>query len=151
MLGRDQQLRTQIYQLLDAVLFGLAFWFAHALRSNFPDNFLWIHWHDIEPFEKFKWLLLLVVPGAPLILESQGFYSRPFSCPRYLTAWILFKSCVLITVSMIIVMFFCKVFSLARAVPILFGLIGFVAVYAKEELLRFGFQSRFAQAQMKRR
>ena len=151
MLGRDQQLRTQIYQLLDAVLFALAFWVAHWCRSHWPEGFLWWHWFPIDPFDKFKWLLLLIIPGAPLVLESQGFYQRPFAGSRYTTAWILFKSCLLITIGVILVMFFFKMFSLARAVPILFGALAFLAVYAKEELLRLGYKSKFAQAQMKRR
>ena len=151
MLGRDKQLRTQVYQLLDAVLFALAFWIAHWARSSWPSGFFWWHWDPIDPFEKFKWLLLIIVPGAPLVLEAQGFYQRPFSCPRRTTAWILFKSCGFITIGVILVMFFFKMFSLARAVPILFGVIGFILVYLKEEILRFGFRSRFAQSQMKKR
>jgi len=137
--------------MLDAVLFGLAFWLAHVCRSTWPEEFLWMHWFPIDPFEKFKWLLLLIIPGSPLVLEAQGYYARPFACPRSTTAWILFKSCVLITMGVILVMFFFKMFSLARAVPILFGFIGFVAVYAKEELLRLGFKSQFARTQMKKR
>src|SRR5438093_9784416 len=151
MLRRDQQLRTQIYQLMDAVLFALAFWLAHVARSTWPAEFLWVRWDPIDAFEKFKWLLLIVIPGAPLILESQGYYSRPFTCARSTTAWILFKSCVLITIGIILVMFFFKMFSLARAVPILFGALGFSIIYLKEELLHLGYKSRFAQSQLKRR
>lgn len=151
MLGRDQQLRTTVYQLVDAILFALAFWLAHACRSNWPENFLLLHWDPIEPFEKFKWLLLIVVPGAPLVLESQGFYQRPLSCSRATTAWMLFKGCALMTMGVILVMFFFKMFSLARAVPILFGLLGFIVVYLKEELLRLSYKSRFARSELNRR
>lgn len=150
MLGRDKQLRTQILQLLDAVLFALAFWLAHLCRANWPEGFLWLHWDPIGGFDKFKWLLLIIIPGSPLVLEAQGYYQRPVSCPRYTTAWILFKSCALITMGVILVMFFFKMFSLARAVPILFGAIGFVLIFLKEELLRVIFKSRFAQSQLKR-
>lgn len=151
MLGRDRQLRTQLLQLLDAVLFALAFWMAHLCRFTWPEGFLWLHWDPIDGFEKFKWLLLLVIPGAPLVLEAQGFYQRPFGSSRSTMAWILFKSCVLISVGVILVMFFFKLFSLARAVPILFGGIGFVFIFLKEELLRLVFKSRFAQSQLQRR
>src|SRR5438552_13311920 len=151
MLRRDQQLRTQIYQLLDAVLFALAFWLAHLFRSTWPPGFFWWHWEPIDPFENFKWLLLLIVPGAPLILESQGFYARPLFCPRSATAWILFKSCALITIGVVMVMFLFKMFTLARAVPILFGFLAFGIVYLKEELLRLGYKSKFAQSQLKTR
>src|SRR5439155_27132737 len=112
MLGRDQQLRTQIYQLLDAILFALAFWLAHFYRATWPSDFLWLHWDPIDPFERFNWLLLIVIPAGPLTLEAQGFYRRPYSAPRYVTAWLLFKSSVLITIGIILVMFFFKMFTL---------------------------------------
>jgi len=151
MLGRDQQLRTQIHQMLDAVLFALAFWLAHLCRSTWPTGFFWWHWEPIDSFDSFKWLLLLIIPGAPLVLESQGFYQRPLCWSRFSTAWILFKCCFLITIGVIVVMFLFKMFNLARAVPILFGVLSFILVYIKEELLRIGFKSKFAQSQFKRR
>jgi len=151
MLGRDQQLRTQVYQLVDAVLFGLAFWLAHLCRSTWPAEFLWFHWDPIEAFDRFKWLLLIVIPGAPLVLEAQGFYQRSLLCSRSTTAWMLFKGCAVITIGIILVMFFFKMFSLARAVPILFGALGFAFVYVKEELFRITYRSQFAQSQLKRR
>src|ERR1700730_13424719 len=119
MLGRAQQLRTQIFQLLDAVLFALAFWVAYLWRSTWAPEFLWWHWDPIGSFDKLKWFLLLIIPGAPMVLEAHGFYQRPFSCPRASTAWILFKSCVLITIAVILVMFLFRMSTLARAVPIL--------------------------------
>jgi len=151
MLGRDQQLRTQVLQLLDAVLFALAFWLAHLCRSSWPENFLWLHWDPIDEFDKFKWLLLLVIFGGPLVLEAQGFYQRPFSAPRYTTAWLLFKGCVLLTMGVIIVMFFFKIFNLARAVPVLFGGISFVLISLRGELIILLFKSRFARSQINRR
>ena len=151
MLGRDQQLRTQFFQLLDAVLFAMALWIAHLWRSTWPAEFLWWHWDPIGPFDKFKWLLLLIIPGAPTVLEAQGLYQRPFSGPRRSTAWILCKSCVMITVAVILVMFLFRMYSLARSVPILFGAISFSLVYAKDELLRLVYKSKFAQSQLKRR
>jgi len=120
------------------------------IRSTWPEDFLWMHWFSIDPFEKFKWLLLLIIPGAPLVLEAQGYYARPFACfpldHRLDSAQelrndyrgshfghVTFPRCSA---------------SLAPS-PILFGFIGFLAVYLKEELLRLGFKSQFAQSQMK--
>src|SRR6266508_4077581 len=148
MLRRAQQLRTQIYQLKDAALFMLALLLAHWLRSNLSLDIL--ENHPVEPFEQFAWLYLIIFPGAPLVLESQGFYKRPLFCPRQLTAWLLFKSCVLVAVGVILVMFFFKM-GLARSVIILFGGISFVLVFLSEELLRLAFKSKFAQSQLKRR
>ena len=65
MLRRDQQLRTQVYQLKDAFIFMLALWLAHSCRAylNLQDLVGWVPYvggflrHmqtvEIEPFEKF--------------------------------------------------------------------------------------------------
>jgi exopolysaccharide biosynthesis polyprenyl glycosylphosphotransferase len=147
MLRRDKQLRTQIYQLKDAVIFVVALWLAHFIRNS--QNFSFLE-RQIESFDQFVWLFLIIIPGVPLILESQGFYNRPLFCKRRQTAWILFKSCALATIGIIFVMFLFKS-SLSRAVIILFGTISFLLMMLKEELLQWGYRSRFAQLQMRRR
>lgn len=103
MLRRAQQVRTQIYQLKDATLFMLALWLGHIFRSYFN-----LPGREVEPFEQFAWLYLIIFPGVPLILEAQGFYKRPLFCPRFTTAWLLFKGSVFITVGVILVMFLFK-------------------------------------------
>src|ERR1051325_7466659 len=40
MLRRDQQLRTQIQQLLDAALFAISLWLAHLWRESWAPYFL---------------------------------------------------------------------------------------------------------------
>jgi exopolysaccharide biosynthesis polyprenyl glycosylphosphotransferase len=162
MLGRDRQLRTQVFQLKDAFMFMLALGVAHYLRSSFRLETLvgWLPWigHglekmlsvEIEPFAQFAWLFLLILPGGPLVLESQGFYNRPIFCSRYTTAWILLKSCTVVVLGVILVMFPFKA-TLSRAVIILFGPISFSLLFLSEELMRLGFKSRFGQSQLKKR
>jgi exopolysaccharide biosynthesis polyprenyl glycosylphosphotransferase len=148
MLRRERQLRTQIYQAKDAVLFGLALFLAWVVRQNLP-----LEWFDgrlAQPFGQFAWLYLIIVPGAPLVLELQGFYQRPLFCPRPVTAWILLKSCTLITLGVIAVLFLFQM-TLARLVIIFFGVISFVLMYASEELLLLGYHSKFGQLQLKKR
>src|SRR5262245_59401812 len=135
MLRRDRQLRTQVFQLKDAALFALALWLAHLFRDYVTGDFLGRVFEPIEPFEKFVWLYLIIIPGVPLVLESQGFYQRPLLDSRRETAWILLKSCVLITVGVILVMFLFKE-TLARGVIVLFGLVSFLLVFLHEEILR---------------
>ena len=72
MLRGNQQFRTQVHQWKDALLFGFALWLTHRI---------WQPWHpvffeerSIESFDRFVWLLLIIIPGAPLILESVGYH-----------------------------------------------------------------------------
>ena len=148
MLRRDRQLRTQIFQLLDAALFALGLWLAHLIRDHWQPPLIDVR--TIEPFSAFVWLYLIIIPGVPLILESQGFYSRPLFCKRSSTVWILLKSCFLITFGIIFVMFFLKL-TLARAVISFFGVISFALMMIKEELMRLVYKSKFANIQFKRR
>src|SRR6266542_261767 len=150
MLRRDRQLRTQIYQLKDAGLFALGLWLAHFVRYHAPAELLWWPFDPIDTFDKFVWLFLIIIPGVPLVLESQGFYQRPLFASRRETAWTLFKGCLLTTVSVVLVMFLFRR-NLARGVIGLFGTISFGLVFLSEELLRLAYKSRFGELQLKKR
>jgi len=139
----------QISQLRDAALFAVALWIAHQFRAEwFPDWFP--KGASAEPFKDFAWLYLLIIPGAPIVLESLGFYQRPLLAPRQQTIWTLLKGCSLITLAIILVMFFFKL-GLARAVIMLFWPISFVLIYVSDELMRWFYRSRYAQMQLNKR
>ena len=153
MLRRAQQIRTQIHQLVDACLFAASFWIAFSLR----DNAAIIAWLNLPPIpevtydsDKLIWLYVALIPAAPLILESQGFYSRPPLGSRFTILWPLFKGCLIATFGMVLAMYALH-FVTPRVMMVFFGLISFGLVYAKEELVRGVMRSRMAQAQSKRR
>jgi len=149
MLHRDRQVHRQVHQVLDAVLFALSFWLAYQLRanSNVIDLF---NLKVIHPFEAYKWLYLLLIPAAPLILEAQGFYQRPLFCSRRSTAWMLLKGCLLTSLVLILALFLSRAV-VARGVVICFGFVSFGVVFAKEELLRWARRSKVAREQYRRR
>src|SRR5258708_7577187 len=149
MLRRHRQIRMQIHQLMDACLFAVSFWLAYILRSN-PELTALFRLDPIGHFESFVWLYLILIPAAPLVLESQGFYNRPLLCPRPATLWPLFKGCLFTTVALTLVLFFFRLY-LARWVLIWFGGISFILVFVKEELLRVAFKSGLGQSQYRRR
>jgi exopolysaccharide biosynthesis polyprenyl glycosylphosphotransferase len=151
MLRRDRQIRMQIHQLLDAILFAVAFWLAYKLRAN-PDiiDLFGLQVWDV-PFDAYVGLYLILIPAAPVLLEGQGFYGRAPFCSRRLTAWMLFKGCFFTTLVVVLTMFFFKMPPVSRGVVIWFGFISFVLVFIKEELVRWAAGSKMAQAQYRRR
>lgn len=149
MLRRDRQIRMQIHQLLDACLFAISFWLAYVLRSN-PEIIDLFGLPPVNPFEDYVWLYLLVIPVAPLVLESQAFYTRPALGARRTTVWQLSKACLIIVLGLILVAFFFKM-TIARAVIVWFGFTSFFLVSIKEELLRLLFKSQLGQAQYLKR
>ncbi|MFO1500851.1 MAG: sugar transferase [Verrucomicrobiota bacterium] len=150
MLRRQRKVRTQFYRLLDASLFAVSFWLAHLLRADNATLAKLGGPVSIGAFSDYAWLLLIIVPASPLLLEIHGFYNRPLIASRRRTAWQLFRSCLLTVFVMIVLTFFFKR-ELARAVIILFGLISFGLVMAKEELARRWAESKVAQAQLRKR
>jgi exopolysaccharide biosynthesis polyprenyl glycosylphosphotransferase len=153
MLRRARQIRTQVHQLLDACVFATSFWIAYALRSDpivvsllklpvIPDATL--------DAEKLIWLYAALIPAAPLILESQGFYNRPPLASRLATMWPLFKGCLITTLGLVLAMYALH-FVTPRVMMVFFGVISFSLVYAKEEVVRWVLHSRMGQAQSKRR
>ena len=151
MLRRDRQIRMQIHQLMDACLFAVSFWLAYKLRANLDviDLFDLVPWN--MPFEAYVGLYLILIPGAPLILEGQGFYARPPFCSRRTTAWMLFKGCFFTTLGLVLTMYLFKIPPVARGVVVWFGFISFGLVFLKEELLRWAASTKMAQAQYRRR
>jgi len=150
MLRRDRVIRMQVHELMDACLFMVSFWLAYVVRSDKTViDFFNLHEISLEAFDRYLWLYL-VIPAAPLILETQGFYNRPLLCSRRTTAWLLFKGCLITTLGLILVLFFLRT-EIARGVIVLFGFISFALVLAKEELIARGFTSKLARAQYRRR
>src|SRR5256885_2204349 len=149
MLRRNRQIRMQIHQLLDACLFALSFWLAYVFRSNLDIVDLF-NLPPVNPLEDYVWLYLVLIPAGAIILEAQGFYTRPMLCSRRTTAWQLSKACLITVLGLILVAFFFKMV-VARSVIVWFGFISFALVMIKEELLRVAFQSDVAKAQYLKR
>jgi exopolysaccharide biosynthesis polyprenyl glycosylphosphotransferase len=151
MLQRDRQIRTKIQQLADACLFGFSFWVAFALRVN-PQIIAWLNLDPIphDLFNKVLWLYFILIPVAPLVLESQGFYDHPVLCPRRDILWPLFKGCSITTILLVLLMYAFRFVS-PRVVMAFFGCISFSLVCLKEEFVRWALRSKFAQLQYKRR
>ncbi len=74
MTGRKQEFNLQIYQITDAILLAFAFWAAYFLRQ------LGQYWFDLEPiglFAESQWMIFIIMPFGPILLELQGFYTHP--------------------------------------------------------------------------
>src|SRR5262245_20486117 len=118
MLRGQRHIRTQVQKLSDAMLFGVSLWLAHWIRSDNPSLAVFGGTHEIGKFGEYAWLLLLIVPFSPLVLEIHGFYSRPLLASRRRTAWQLLRGCAVSVVLVILAVFLSKQ-ELSRGVIIL--------------------------------
>ena len=160
MLRRQRQLRLHILQFLDGALCALSLWVAHFLRYQLSLHYagqrlgvagLRFLVDPIQPFFQGYFLLFLVIiPLAPLILESQGFYKRRIVGQHAEMLWQLAKACTVNTVGLILVLYAVHI-EVARGVIVLFGALSFVMIAVKEELLRLLYRTKFGQSQLRRR
>jgi exopolysaccharide biosynthesis polyprenyl glycosylphosphotransferase len=150
MLRRQKEIRAQVHKLVDAVLFGLALWLAHYIRTNFFKVAVFGGTPEIQPFSSFLWLFPIIIAITPFLLETQGFYSRPILARRRMIAWQLARACALAMIAAISLLFLSKE-NPARSVIMLFGPVSFCLVYFKEEVMRQWLQSKLGQSQMVRR
>jgi len=129
---RRHEINLQFNQFVDAILLGIVFWFAHLIRFHqliILDN-LW----TIDGFEKFVWILAVIMPFGPFLLEMQGFYNYPlektvWKSLRQMTAagfwlFILLGSAVI----------FLRLDVPSRSVLILFGLMAPLVLLLRERL-----------------
>lgn len=80
MLGRKQEFYSLLSQIADALLLGLALWLSHGLREllspSMKDVWFLDFVSEIPPFSEMFWMLAILMPFGPLLLESQGFYQH---------------------------------------------------------------------------
>ncbi len=131
MLARERQLYAKIQKLLDAALFGVAWWLAHWVRSRPAIDLA----NLIDPFASYSWMLVVIVPMTPFVLELQGFYLRPMLFSRRETFWQLVRAVFWVSVTVISALYFRKAEG-ARGVVLLFGPLALTLVFLKEEVMR---------------
>jgi exopolysaccharide biosynthesis polyprenyl glycosylphosphotransferase len=149
MLQRQRQFITQVHRFVDAGVAALAFWLAHWVRGLGTVAEA-LQRDDITPFATYAWLLLVIIPSAPFILQAQGYYDRPVLASRRRIFWQLFWGSAW-TVVVLILMSFLFRLQPARGVILLYGPTCFILMLVKEEIIRRWVMSGVGQAQMRRR
>src|SRR5438067_1521496 len=121
MSGRKQELNLQFQEIVDGTLLVLAFWFAHVLR------FYATNWFSLEKpiaeFSEFRWVLWLLMPLGPLILEAQGFYKYILGKTVGKSLWQLLRAAGVLAVLLAVCWFFLRLDVPSRAVLILFAVL----------------------------
>lgn len=133
MLNRQQELNTQFHQLLDAFVLAFSLFAAHALRFygtgwlNFP--------YPIDPFENYQWLLIVLMPFGPIILDLQGFYQSPFNKTFGKSFVQIARTLIYLSILVSGCVIFLRLPMTSRAVPLLFILIATGTLLAKDRLI----------------
>jgi len=132
MIGRKQELNLQFQQILDGALLVLAFWAAHVVRSSLS---LWFDAvYDIPNFNEFRWVLFILMPFGPIILEMQGFYSHVLQKHVWKSVAQLGRAGVVVGLLIAVSAFFFHYDFPSRAVLVIFAILALGVLLARERI-----------------
>ncbi len=120
-------------QVLDALLLALSLLAAHALR------FYSTSWFNlafgIDPFQNYQWLLVVIMPFGPILLDLQGFYEAPlnktFRKSLVQIVWAMIYLSILVSGCVIFLRFPLA----SRSVALLFIIIGTIVLMVRERII----------------
>lgn len=144
MLGRRQEINLQLNQLVDFCILATCLRLGHGLRAVVgPRVFPGLE--DVPHFSEFFWVLAVIAPFTPLILESRGFYNNVLN--KTLAQSLRQLAAAALRVGVIIG--FCQIFLRwevhSRAVLALTGILGGVALLTKETLIQQALRRRLVR------
>ena len=140
MSARRQEINLQFNQLVDAVLLGVVFWFAHLLRYNrliILDE-LW----GIDTFDKFVWMLAIIVPFGPYLLEKQGFYSYTIEKTVMKSLQQMGRASLGLLLILALAVVFLRLQVPSRSVLILFAALAPIALLLREHVVHLYYQRK---------
>ncbi|HEX4085630.1 MAG TPA: sugar transferase [Chthoniobacteraceae bacterium] len=132
MIGRKQELNLQFQQILDGALLVFAFWMAHVVRSSVT---LWFDKVPVIPnFNEFRWVLFVLMPFGPIVLEMQGFYNHVLQKDVLKSVLQLGRAGLVLALLIAASAFFFKYEFPSRAVLVIFAVIALLFLIARERL-----------------
>lgn len=134
-VSRKEAFSIQLLQVLDAVLVFLAFWVAGLLSDPIREAFGW-RGLDEEGLGPMNWVIVVVVPFMPLVLERFGFYYQPSRKTARQAVMQLLYSLILLTVVVGLIAVFARAIDPRRLVIGLSGLLIFGTLLFRDRMLR---------------
>jgi exopolysaccharide biosynthesis polyprenyl glycosylphosphotransferase len=132
MLARKQEINLQLNELADAAILGVTFWIAHQLRyygivslDSSP---------AILPFDAFLWMLAVIIPFGPFLLELQGYYHYPLEKTVWKSLGQIARASLWLLALTAISAFLFRLEIPSRSVPMIFAVIAPAALILKERL-----------------
>jgi len=133
MLARKQEINLQLNEVVDAAILGLTFWLCHWLRFN---GILKLDSSpEIPEFKYFVWVLAVIVPIGPFLMELQGYYHYPLEKTVLRSVTQIARAGIWLLVVVAACSFFLKLEIPSRSVILLFALVAPATLIAKERLL----------------
>lgn len=143
MIPHRHEINQQLLKVADAVLLGFAFWLSHFLRYN--DMIILDGLVEIGPFPEFLWILAVIIPFGPFLLDLQGFYNHPNERTAVRTLQQIAGAGVWLFVILGAAVIFLRLEVPSRSVLIIFALLG-PALLLLRERIQVGLYRRSLQS-----
>jgi exopolysaccharide biosynthesis polyprenyl glycosylphosphotransferase len=131
MIGRKQELNLQKLQITDGALLVIAFWASHVIRLSLPK------WFDSVPeipnFNEFRWVIVILIPFAPIILEMHGFYTHVLQKDVWKSVVQLGRAALVVGLMIAGTAFFFGYKFPSRAVLVIFAILALVLLLLREQ------------------
>ncbi len=128
---------------------ALALFAAHALRFYSTE---WFHLsYSIDPFRNYQWLLLVIMPFAPIFLDLQGFYRSPLTKTPWKSFVQILRTMIYLGIMVSACVIFLRLELTSRAVPLLFIVVATVMLLGKEQFLLRRSRRRAARGELRER
>ena len=160
MIGRRQEINTQFNQIIDSMIIAATFWGTYLLRDalNTADlgvqPGLWIlpsYLRKIPEFHEFFWVMAVMVPLTPIILEIHGFYTHILEKTVWRSLRQMFQTSLWIGLILGLIVIFFKADFPSRSFVILLAAIVGACLLAKEQFVRYIIKRRLAAGTFRER
>jgi exopolysaccharide biosynthesis polyprenyl glycosylphosphotransferase len=138
MLRRHQELYFQMFQVIDAFLLCGALWVAHLLRYSIVPYLRILDLGQVAAFSGYIWMLVLILPLGPFILERQGFYGLTSTSDIYKRLLAAARGVLILVVMLAVFMVSFRVpqESISRAALIMFVPVGILVLMMRDFISR---------------
>lgn len=149
MLARRQELNTQVQQIFDSFLLAASLIAAHALR-HFSTT-----WFDLEktidPLANYQWLLVVIMPFGPILLDLQGFYQSPLTKTKWKSFIQIVQAMVYLSILVSACVIFLRLPLANRSVPLLFIALAAAVLMIKERIIIAAIRRRALRGELRER
>jgi exopolysaccharide biosynthesis polyprenyl glycosylphosphotransferase len=140
MIGRKQELNLQFLQIADGLLLSVCFWIAHSLRAFGSGWFMFDY--PIGAFSEFQWLIFVILPFGPILLDLQGFYAHPLQKSTAKSISQIARAFFWLGLLIAACGYFLRLAIPARAIMPMFAVLGAVSLLVRERISILRYRER---------
>jgi exopolysaccharide biosynthesis polyprenyl glycosylphosphotransferase len=134
-VSRKEAFSIHVLRIVDALLVFIAFWVAGEVGDPIRESLGWSGMGE-DALGPMNWVLVIMVPFTPLVLERFDFYHQPVRKSRQRTVWQLVQTMLTMAVFIGLIAVFAQMLDPRRLVIGLGAVLMFSLLYARDRALR---------------